>query len=173
MNDEVSVAALLEREGWTEADPRPKGRMRVLAVMMAVVMGCGLAALLVHLGAADPQADSPALIDVPHGPTGGLAGGGVPSNPSRTEKTDSATSVVVTNQASPLIVGVPWATTHSATKTETVTVTGSSVTSTANSKPETTTTTSAGPTGGNESSTAGTTPPPTTIPSCRLIVLFC
>lgn len=99
MNDEVSVAALLEREGWDEPYRKPSGRMRTTAVMLAVVLGCGLAALLVHFGSKNSEADSPSLFNQPHPPTGGLAGGGVPSLPTGSEVTASTTTVVVTNQA--------------------------------------------------------------------------
>ncbi|MBE1499246.1 hypothetical protein H4696_006346 [Amycolatopsis lexingtonensis] len=50
MNDEVSVAELLVREGWGERAGPGQSRWRVLAVMLAVVIGCGAAAVLVGLG---------------------------------------------------------------------------------------------------------------------------
>ncbi|RSD25673.1 hypothetical protein [Amycolatopsis eburnea] len=50
MNDEVSVAELLVREGWGERSGPGQSRWRVLAVMLAVVIGCGAAAVLVGLG---------------------------------------------------------------------------------------------------------------------------
>lgn len=173
MDDEVSVAELLEREGWTEAEQRAKGKLRVMAVMLAVIVGCGLAALLVHFGSQDPQADAPSLLDLPHGPTGGLAGGGVPSNPPPTEQTGGDSSVVVTNQVGPVLAGVPWSTTRSSSSTETDTSAGPSVTPTSGSKPETTTPTNTGPPGGNDSSTPGNTPTATRPSNCWLIINWC
>ncbi|SFA93416.1 hypothetical protein SAMN05216266_102298 [Amycolatopsis marina] len=76
MDDEVSVAQLLEREGWDEhAPPKPGSRLRVLAVMGAVVLGCGVAAVLVRPAPnEEPQALWPEetnVIGVPGTPTGG------------------------------------------------------------------------------------------------------
>lgn len=50
MKHEVTVAQLLEREGW-DARRRPKSRSRLqlFSVMAAVVIGCGIAALLVRV----------------------------------------------------------------------------------------------------------------------------
>ena len=48
MDDEVSVAELLVREGWGDDEsPAARSRWRVVAVMLAVVIGCGTAAVLV------------------------------------------------------------------------------------------------------------------------------
>ncbi|GHG18515.1 MULTISPECIES: hypothetical protein [Amycolatopsis] len=59
MNDEVSVAELLVREGWGDrAEPGPS-RWRVVAVMLAVIVGCGAAAALVAFGGKDRQDASP------------------------------------------------------------------------------------------------------------------
>lgn len=124
VNDEVSVAELLEREGWQEDPSAASSRFRVVAVMLAVVLGCGLAAILVHLGSQAQQADSPnpAIFDLPHGPTGGLAGGGVPAGPEETEVTGTTTSITVTNEAAPGgSNGIPWAARHRRTSTVPVT----------------------------------------------------
>lgn len=59
MNDEVSVAELLVREGWGERSGPGQSRWRVLAVMLAVVIGCGAAAVLVGLGGKGRQDASP------------------------------------------------------------------------------------------------------------------
>ncbi|WP_033291001.1 hypothetical protein [Amycolatopsis jejuensis] len=51
MNDEVSVAELLVREGHPGRMPPPsRSRWRMVAVMLAVVVGCGAAAVLVSYG---------------------------------------------------------------------------------------------------------------------------
>jgi hypothetical protein len=176
VNDEVSVAELLEREGWAEADPAPKGRLQVVAVMLAVVLGCGLAALLVHFGSQTPQADTPSVFDLPHGPAGGLAGGGVPASPHETDVTGTDTHVVVTNEAAPgnSANAIPWHTRHRTTDTQTVTVTGSSTTSSSATRSETTATTtnSSQPAGGGGKPTSSTTnsPPPPTPSRCLLFL---
>ncbi|MGW5716352.1 hypothetical protein ACWEVP_09335 [Amycolatopsis sp. NPDC003865] len=59
MNDEVSVAELLVREGWGERSGPGQSRWRVLAVMLAVVIGCGAAAVLVGLGGKGTENASP------------------------------------------------------------------------------------------------------------------
>ena len=59
MNDEISVAELLVREGWGDSPPPTSSRWRVVAVMLAVVMGCGAAAVLVAFGGNTRQDASP------------------------------------------------------------------------------------------------------------------
>jgi hypothetical protein len=163
VDDEVSVAELLEREGWRDAAPARSGRMRVVAVMLAVVLGCGLAALLVHFGSQHPETDS-APFTLPHGPTGGLAGGGVPASPNQAEVTGGNTSLVVTNESAPGSDGIPWNTRRHQTSTQTVTVTESSKPRTETSTtPSVTTTESSHPGGGAPSpSNSSGTPTPTT-----------
>jgi hypothetical protein len=175
VNDEVSVAELLEREGWNEAPADAKSRFRVVAVMLAVVLGCGLAALLVHIGSSDPQADAPgpAVFNLPRPPTGGLAGGGVPSS-QPPEVTDTSSTVVVTNEAE---AGegdsrIPWLPRHKATtKTRTVTVTEGNTPA-----PAPTTNPGAGaPTGGSSNNPGqpgnNTTTPPSPKPICTIIII--
>ncbi|WP_134733569.1 hypothetical protein [Amycolatopsis nivea] len=51
MNDEVSVAELLVREGHERRIPPPsRSRWRMVSVMLAVIVGCGAAAMLVSYG---------------------------------------------------------------------------------------------------------------------------
>ncbi|GAB3481035.1 hypothetical protein [Amycolatopsis cihanbeyliensis] len=69
-DDEVTVVELLEREGWDErVPPRPGSRLRVLAVMGAVVFGCGVAAAVVSTLPGDREQsqglDEPSIIRFP------------------------------------------------------------------------------------------------------------
>ncbi|MDS0132695.1 MULTISPECIES: hypothetical protein [unclassified Amycolatopsis] len=59
MNDEVSVAELLVREGWGDGPGPGQSRWRVVAVMLAVIVGCGAAAALVAFGGKERQDASP------------------------------------------------------------------------------------------------------------------
>jgi hypothetical protein len=123
VNDEVVVTELMDREGWPEALSPARSRFRVVAVMLAVVLGCGLAALLVHLGSEERLTDNPnPAFDMPHGPSGGLGGGGVPPTPEETEVTASSTRIVVTDEPPPAgSNGLPWAKLHRQTSTVTPT----------------------------------------------------
>ncbi|WP_020416818.1 hypothetical protein [Amycolatopsis sp. ATCC 39116] len=179
MNDEVSVAELLEREGWTEQPRAPRSRFQVMAVMLAVVLGCGLAAILVKVGADTSPNDDAALFSLPAGPTGGLAGGGVPGNQSTTERTNSSSRITVTNASPGAGNGgdiVPWATrSRTSTSTETVTVTDSNLPPASSTDPgapgdPTDPGQTSAPTGGT-STGATTTTPSRTPPSCILIIL--
>ena len=125
MNDEVSVAELLVREGWGERSGPGQSRWRVLAVMLAVVIGCGAAAVLVGLGGKGTQDASPvdqiqvipfpqrttglggadqATDSPPEGGTGGgdvVPGSGVPREtvtevPGRDPTTESSTDPATT-----------------------------------------------------------------------------
>lgn len=183
MNDEVSVAELLEREGWGELDRKPNGRMRVVAVMLAVVLGCGLAAILVHFGSMNSEADSPSVFNIPHGPTGGLAGGGVPASPTGSEVTDLNTTVVVTNETEVQgtgLDGIPWHKHYRDTDTQTVTVTSSADPNqgddpgTSGSASVTTTPTSR-PAGGHAGQPSSSLPRTTTPPRgpCIIGIILC
>ncbi|MTD56971.1 hypothetical protein [Amycolatopsis pithecellobii] len=176
MNDEVSVAELLEREGWGGPARKSNGRMRMTAVMLAVVLGCGLAALLVHFGSKEPQADSPSVFNLPHPPTGGLAGGGVAVTPSGSEVTATNKTIVVTNQA-PGAVGagineIPRTHRAGESETQTVTVTDSATPghddSTAGPSVTTTPTSSSQPS--NSTSKTSSTAQPK--PSCLLVICW-
>jgi hypothetical protein len=59
VNDEVSVAELLVREGWGDRPGPGQSRWRVVAVMLAVIVGCGAAAALVAFGGNERQDASP------------------------------------------------------------------------------------------------------------------
>lgn len=59
MNDEVSVAELLVREGWGDRPGPGQSRWRVVAVMLAVIVGCGAAAALVAFGGKERQDAAP------------------------------------------------------------------------------------------------------------------
>ncbi|MDX3187635.1 hypothetical protein PV458_04410 [Streptomyces sp. MN03-5084-2B] len=59
MNDEVSVAELLVREGWGDRPGPGQSRWRVVAVMLAVIVGCGAAAALVAFGGKEREDASP------------------------------------------------------------------------------------------------------------------
>lgn len=162
MNDEAAVTELIDRDGWPEAPSTAGSRFRVGVAMVAVVLGCGLAALLVHIGSEQQRADSPnsTTFDLPHGPSGGLAGGGVPASPERTtEITGTSTRITVTNEPPPTLVnGLPWATPQHPTSTVTVTqppTRGSTSTTTSTAPPSST----GGGTGGRgDDSSAATSP---------------
>ncbi|MGW3966339.1 hypothetical protein ACWED2_41405 [Amycolatopsis sp. NPDC005003] len=59
MNEEVSVAELLVREGWGDRPGPGQSRWRVVAVMLAVIVGCGAAAALVAFGGSHREDASP------------------------------------------------------------------------------------------------------------------
>lgn len=167
MNDEVSVTEVMELEGWPVAPSTASARFRIVAVMLAVVLGCGLAALLIHIGSAEQRADNPnpSLFDVPHGPSGGLAGGGVPASPEETtEVTGTSTSITVTNEAPP--VGAD-ETTH---RPEPTTVT-ESPTQTSTHTTRSTTPSAPADSGGNPGNGGGPPPPaPTTTTPQKCVI---
>ena len=172
MNDDVSVAELLEREGWREQPRSPRSRFQVMAVMLAVVLGCGLAAILVKVGADTQNDTDSSLFTLPSGPTGGLAGGGVPGDPNTTERTNSSSRVVVTNESPGAEDGddvIPWKTrSRTSTATETVTVTDSDQPPTSGAGAPSGTTGPGQPgTPPDGSSTTSTRTPP----SCVLVIL--
>jgi hypothetical protein len=79
VNDEVSVAELLVREGWGDRPGPGQSRWRVVAVMLAVIVGCGAAAALVAFGGKERQDAAPVdqiqVIPFPQRTTG-LGGAG-------------------------------------------------------------------------------------------------
>lgn len=85
MNNEVWVTQPIPREAWDEAPPsKPKMRWRMVAVMAAVVLGCGAAAFLVHLGSTvnrqAEQIEQVGIIQMPDRTTG-VAGPGTTPEP--------------------------------------------------------------------------------------------
>jgi len=124
VDDEVSVAELLVREGWGDDEsPAARSRWRVVAVMLAVVIGCGTAAVLVAFNGTPrqdaQQVDQIRVIPMPDRTTGlggadqstdspdeGGVGGGTGDSPgtgTHTTKTvaHSATSSAVPTSATP------------------------------------------------------------------------
>ncbi|MEV6829314.1 hypothetical protein [Amycolatopsis sp. NPDC051102] len=178
MNDEVSVAELLVREGWGDRPGPGQSRWRVVAVMLAVIVGCGAAAALVAFGGKERQDASPVdqiqvipfpqrttglggadqATDSPHdGGIGGGTGGDVV--PASGEHRGTVTEVPGRTSATE--------TGSTGTATPTATPTGGAGSST----PPTATTTPAGnpPPSGGHSPAPTTTPRPE--PSCVLLVI--
>jgi hypothetical protein len=105
VDDEVSVAELLVREGWGDDEsPAARSRWRVVAVMLAVVIGCGTAAVLVAFNGTPrqdaEQVDQIRVIPMPDRTTGlggadqstdspgeGGVGGGTGDSPGSTRTT--------------------------------------------------------------------------------------
>lgn len=94
---DVSVTRLSDGDGWDDrVPPEPRSRLRVLAVMGAVVVGCGVAAVFVSSMPDDevtaPEPDDAAIIVFPDDPT---SGGSWPSStPTRQATYGSATTTV-------------------------------------------------------------------------------
>ncbi|MFC4085322.1 hypothetical protein [Amycolatopsis samaneae] len=111
MRHEVSVTELLEREGWGErVPPSPGSRWRVVAVMLAVVIGCGTAAVLVAFNGPKhnnaKETDQIGVIDMPHRTSG--AGGADESNvPETTEGGTGGGSVETTTSGSRRTTSAP------------------------------------------------------------------
>ncbi|MEU8630548.1 hypothetical protein AB0C38_00130 [Amycolatopsis sp. NPDC048633] len=168
MNDEVSVAELLVREGWGDRSAQGQSRWRVLAVMVAVVIGCGAAAVLVGLGGKGTENASPVdqiqVIPFPQRTTG--LGGAGQATDSPPEGGTGGGDVVPG-------VGVP---------RETVTEVPGSTPDTESSASTTTPTTTPTSGGPDSSVTPTTTPPagqrppsatpPPPRPSCILIICW-
>ena len=171
MNDEVSVAELLVREGWGERKPPDaRSRWRVVAVMLAVVIGCGTAAVLVAFSGSPrqdaEQVDQIRVIPMPDRSTGlggadqatdspseGGVGGGTGDSPQDgshpvTVQTVAHSEAVTTEASTP----VTSATAETSPRDDPTSV-------------PTSTTTSAPP--------SHQPAPPTTSETCVLWVLFC
>lgn len=125
-NNEVSVAELLIREGWNEhVPPKARSRWRVVAVMVAVVLGCGVAAIVrFSSGAPGPQtpdlvsiigmpprtsglagADATPSSDTPTSDNGTGAGSGTGTEHSGHESTSSSETSVTTTPTAPEATG--------------------------------------------------------------------
>ncbi|VVJ23929.1 Uncharacterised protein [Amycolatopsis camponoti] len=167
MNDEISVGELLVREGWGDRSAPGQSRWRVLAVMLAVVIGCGAAAVLVGLGGKGTENASPVdqiqVIPFPQRTTG--LGGAGQATDSRPEGGTGGGDVVPG-------VGVPRETVTEVPGTDPTTE------SSTGSTTPTTTPTSGGP---SSSVTSTTTPPaaqhppsttPAPRPTCILIICW-
>ncbi|EME60248.1 hypothetical protein [Amycolatopsis decaplanina] len=120
-DDDVSVADLLIREGWDDhEESRAKSRWRVIAVVIAVVVACGTAAVLVGFDSEPEQNAQPnriSVIEMPKRPSenGGADAtsavpstetvetgeGGTSSQPSRTSSSRRTSSSAASTSDSP------------------------------------------------------------------------
>lgn len=175
MNDEVSVAELLVREGWGDRPEGGPSRWRVVAVMLAVVVGCGAAAVLVALSGKARQDASPVdqiqVIPFPQRTTGlGGAGQATDSPPEGgTGGGDVVPGSGVPRQTVTEVPGTPRSTTSSTSDTPTTSTTdGDPGTSSAS------VTVTPTPSGGRPSPRPTPTPTPTPPPpsSCFLIICW-
>ncbi|UUV35774.1 serine/threonine protein kinase [Amycolatopsis roodepoortensis] len=85
-DDDVSVADLLIREGWDDhEESRAKSRWRVIAVVIAVVVACGAAAVLVGFDSEPEPNAAPnqmSVIEMPKRPSDNGGAGGTSAVPS-------------------------------------------------------------------------------------------
>jgi hypothetical protein len=157
-NNEVSVAELLIREGWDQhVPPKARSRWRVVAVMVAVVLGCGVAAI-VRFSSGAPEQQTPDLVSVIGMPprTSGLAGAdAIPSSDSPTSQ-DGTTSDPGTSTGDS-----SGETTTSGTASVTTTPTTSETAPTTSGRDDTTTS-GVSTTSGTSTSTSTPPPPPST-----------
>ncbi|MBN6035275.1 hypothetical protein [Amycolatopsis sp. 195334CR] len=165
MKHEVTVAQLLEREGW-DARRRPKSRSRLqlLSVMAAVVIGCGIAALLVRVvHAPSPEHRAETIVeDV-----------GIVQPPARTPSGVAGPEATVASDEPKLVPGGGAWYEEETTTRERETTTPPTTTS---KKPTTTTTNETTDPGGGTDPTTTTTsnkPPTTTTTKCVLWPLIC
>ena len=177
MNDEISVAELLVREGWGDRPPDARSRWRVVAVMLAVVIGCGAAAVLVAFSGHVRQDAEPVnriqVIPMPNRTTG-LGGAD--------QATDSPSDGGVGGGTGGDEHGTATGTGHAGTVTEvpgrpdpTASATATPTTGTSTGAPSS----SQDPTGTTATPTSprssAPTPPPTTTPTrqCTVWILIC
>lgn len=172
MNDEVSVAELLVREGWGDRSEPGQSRWRVVAVMLAVVLGCGAAAVLVALGGGKGTQDASPVDQIQVIPfpqrTTGLGGADQATDSPSDGGVGGGTGGDVETKS-----GEPRATVTEVPGTDptepTTTDSASPTTTSTSGAPGTTVTTTTNP--------GGHVPPPTTTPapprpSCLLIICW-
>jgi hypothetical protein len=168
VNDEVSVAELLVREGW--GDRPVQSRWRVVAVMLAVVIGCGAAAVLVAFNSGQVRQDAAPVDQIQVIPmpqrTTGLGGADQATDSPNDGGVGGGTGgdVVVPGGHEGTVTEVPGRTSETPSSTDSTTPV--TTTSAANSNPATTGT-SAPP----SHQTSSTTPTPRQ--TCTLWLLIC
>ncbi|WIY04032.1 hypothetical protein QRX60_09325 [Amycolatopsis mongoliensis] len=170
MNDEVSVGELLVREGWGDRSGPGQSRWRVLAVMLAVVIGCGAAAVLVGLGGKGTQDASPVdqiqVIPFPQRTTG-LGGADQATDSPPEGGTGGGDVVPGAGVPRETVTEVPGTDPTTESSTGTTTPTTTTPTSGGPGSPVTPTTT---PVGGQPPAHTTTPAPPR--PSCILIICW-
>ncbi|MBB4686690.1 hypothetical protein [Amycolatopsis jiangsuensis] len=178
MNDEVPVADLLVREGWGERVPPPsRSRWRMVAVMLAVVVGCGAAAVLVSFGTtAHDEAvrvTEMRVIEMPNR-TGG-AGGVDETNPATIENSESTVPAggqeTTEDTTPPARIAIdPLNPSDEQSSTESHPATSSAENPDTSSPPGTT---SSGPSGTASPDDPPSSSAPQLPPPCLLGILFC
>ncbi|GLY40969.1 hypothetical protein Amsp01_069920 [Amycolatopsis sp. NBRC 101858] len=167
MNDEVSVAELLVREGWGDRSGTGQSRWRVLAVMLAVVIGCGAAAVLVGLSGKGTENASPVdqiqVIPFPQRTTG-LGGAGQATDSPPEGGTGGGDVVPGAGVPRETVTEVPGRTTTTESSTESATPT----TTPTSGAPGSSVTPTSTPPGGHHPTTTPAPPPP----SCLLIICW-
>ncbi|GAB2742305.1 hypothetical protein [Amycolatopsis magusensis] len=166
MKHEVTVAQLLEREGWdSRRRPKSRSRLQLLSVMAAVVIGCGIAALLVrvvHAPAPEHRAET-IVEDV-----------GIIQPPARTPSGVAGPEATVASDEPKLVPGGgAW---YEEETTADEPDTTEPTTTTTSKKPSTTTTANQPSDPGGEDPPTTTTskkPPTTTTTKCVLWPLIC
>jgi hypothetical protein len=169
VNNEAWVTQPIPREAWDEAPPsKPKMRWRMVAVMAAVVLGCGAAAFLVHLGSTvnrqAEQIEQVGIIQMPDR-TSGVAGAGTTPEPDPVPGGTGAGTQTTTKTSSSS--EEPTSETSSTEQT-------SETTSTSESTSGTTTTTTTPPRGTSQPVNTPAKPPPSpTKPTGCFLLIFC
>ncbi|WP_410638114.1 hypothetical protein [Amycolatopsis sp. lyj-346] len=175
MNDEISIAELLVREGWGDRPGPGQSRWRVVAVMLAVIVGCGAAATLVAFGGKERQDAAPVdqiqVIPFPQRTTGLGGADQATDSPSEGGIGGGTGGDVVTasNEHRGTVTEVPGR--DPATTESNSTGTTTPATTPSGADPSTTGT----PTTGNPPPSGGRPPTPTTTPraepSCVLLII--
>jgi hypothetical protein len=178
VNDEVSVAELLVREGWGDRPGPGQSRWRVVAVMLAVIVGCGAAAVLVAFGNGKVRQDASPVDQIQVIPfpqrTTGLGGADQATDSPRDGGIGGGTGgevVTASGEHRGTVTEVPGSTpatpsSSAGTATPTTTPSGSDPSNTATATPTRT---------GNPPPSGGQPPAPTTTPrsqpSCVLVII--